>query len=130
MRAVAKRRDGFTHDVDVDGHTLVVDEPEASGGADLGPTPVRLIAAALASCTAITIETYADRKGWDVGDLTIEVEMDGQASKGTAAFRVKLDLPEGLEPDQVDRITRIAGKCPVHKLLAGSTPVVIEQESS
>ena len=42
MRVVARRRDGYTHDVEIEGgHTLVVDEPAASGGDDLGPSPTR-----------------------------------------------------------------------------------------
>ena len=76
VRATARRRQGYTHDVEVSGHRLVIDEPEASGGANEGPSPTRIVAAALAACTAITTEMYADRKGWDVGELEVDVEME------------------------------------------------------
>ncbi len=68
MKVVARRREGFAHDVEIEGgHTLRVDEPTAAGGTDTGPSPTRLVAAGLAGCTAITMEMYAERKGWDVG---------------------------------------------------------------
>ena len=64
VRATARRRQGFTHDVEIQGgHRLVIDEPEDAGGGNEGPSPTRTVAAALAACTAITTEMYADRKG-------------------------------------------------------------------
>ena len=69
---------GYTHEVEIEGgHTLVVDEPRRRAAAPTtGPRPTRLLAASLAACTAITIEMYADRKEWDLGDVEVEVEID------------------------------------------------------
>ena len=72
MRAVARKREGFTHDVKTGRHTLTADEPESQGGQDLGPSPQELLAAALASCTAVTMELYAERKGWNVDGLEVD----------------------------------------------------------
>ncbi len=126
MAVIAKRRNGYTHDVDIDGrHALVADEPPEKGGNDEGPSPTRILAAALASCTAITAEMYADRKGWDVGQLRVEVEttFDGPVP---VHFEVTLHC-EGAELDdeQRERLRVIAGKCPVHKALASETAVTI-----
>jgi putative redox protein len=126
-RAVATRRRGFTHDMKVRGFELVADEPEDNGGADEGPRPTEYLAAALASCTAITIEMYADRKGWELGDLEVVAEYTPRAGKETPEhIDVILKLPGGLTEDQTQRIHRIAGKCPVHRALAGETDVSIE----
>ena len=77
MKVVARRREGFAHDVEIEGgHTIVVDEPAAPGGTDTGPSPTRLLAASLAGCTAVTIEMYAERKGWDVGQVEVDVDVD------------------------------------------------------
>jgi len=125
VRVVARRREGFAHDVEIEGgHSLVADEPEGAGGTDLGPSPTRLLAASLASCTAITVEMYADRKGWDVGDLEVEVETSYEGPVPTQ-FDVTLKLKGDLDPAQIERLLVIAGKCPVHKALAGETTVNI-----
>ena len=126
VTATARRRSGYTHDVEVDGHTVVIDEPEASGGANQGPSPTRLLAASLAACTAITMEMYADRKGWDVGGIEVEVEMEYGEASAPRAFAVILRLPSGLSEEQVERLKVIAGKCPVHRVLARETEVSIE----
>ena len=67
VKVSARRRKGYAHTVTFEHHTLIVDEPVEKGGADTGPRPTALLAMSLASCTAITIEMYANRKEWDVG---------------------------------------------------------------
>src|SRR6266498_2434301 len=72
VKVTVRRRRGFTHDIEIQGgHRLVIDEPEVAGGANEGPSPTRTVAAALAACTAITIEMYAARKDWHVGDVQV-----------------------------------------------------------
>lgn len=126
VRVTARRRQGFTHDVEIQGgHRLVIDEPEEAGGGDEGPSPIRTVAAALAACTAITTEMYADRKGWDLGDVEVEVQMEvGEASR-PRSFEVTLRVPAELEDDQIERLRIIAGKCPVHRLIAHEDEVSI-----
>jgi putative redox protein len=125
-KAVARRREGYTHDVEVDGHTLVADEPEEAGGADAGPSPTRLLASALASCTAITLEMYADRKGWDLGAIEVEVEMEYGQPSVPKTFLVTLKLPKGLSEEQQQRLGVIAGRCPVHRVLSRDVEVEVE----
>jgi putative redox protein len=125
-QAIARRREGYTHDVEVDGHTVVSDEPESAGGADQGPSPTRLLAASLAACTATTVEMYADRKGWDLGRLEVVVDMEYDRPPIPSSFLVTLKLPAQLSEEQRERIQVIAGKCPVHRALAGDVEVSIE----
>jgi putative redox protein len=124
-RAVARRIEGFAHDVEIDGeHAFRVDEPADAGGTDTGPRPTRVLAASLAACTAITVEMYADRKGWDVGELEVcvDVAYDGAVP---SEFTVTMKPPDGLDDDQLERLRVIAGKCPVHRVLASETRVTI-----
>jgi putative redox protein len=125
-RAVARRREGYTHDVEVDGHTLIADEPEEAGGSDLGPSPTRMLAASLASCTAVTMEMYAERKGWDVGDVEVVVDMEFGRPSVPRSFLVTLKLPKELTEEQQQRLAVIAGKCPVHQVLSREAEVEIE----
>jgi putative redox protein len=125
VKVLAKRREGYTHDVEIEGgHSLVIDEPVADGGANAGPSPTRTLAAALAACTAITAEMYAGRKGWELGELEVEVEIayDGAAP---TAFDVTLRCPGELDEEQMQRLLKIAAKCPVHRLLSHETTVTV-----
>lgn len=127
MRIVARRVEGFAHDVDVDGHTVRVDEPPEAGGEGTGPRPTTMLGASLAGCIAITVEMYAQRKGWDVGSVEVDVEMLYEGPVPTR-FEVGLRLPGHLDAEQKRRLLVIATKCPVHKVLAGEAQVnVVER---
>lgn len=126
--AVARRRSGFTHDVEVEGgHTVVFDEPADAGGDNAGPGPTDMLAASLAACTAITMEMYADRKEWPLDDVEVEVDMEKGSGETPRSFTVTLRLPKELSSDQVDRLRVIAGKCPVHRALTDESDVEITE---
>ncbi len=125
VTVVARRGQGYAHEVEIEGgHTLVIDEPLESGGTDQGPSPTRVLAASLAACTAITLEMYADRKQWAVGDVEVEVGMEFSGVVPTE-FTVTLRLPKELSDEQQERIRVIAGKCPVHRALEAEGGVEI-----
>jgi putative redox protein len=126
VKVTAQRRAGFTHDIEIEGgHSMVIDEPEKDGGADEGPSPARTLAAALASCSAITIEMYADRKGWDLGDVRVDVEMEFADHSVPRSFDVNIRVAGDLNDEQVERLRVIAGKCPVHRVLTGDRKVTV-----
>jgi putative redox protein len=120
MKATA-RRDGarLRHTVYVRDHQLVVDELPDSGGDDAGPDPLELLAVSLASCTAITVEMYAARKGWDVGHIEVDAEYSPAERGCPTKFQLVMRLPDDLPEDQVEKLQVIAAKCPVHRALEG-----------
>jgi len=122
VKASARRRKGYAHTVTFEHHTLIADEPEESGGADTGPRPTALLAMSLAACTAITVEMYADRKEWEVGEIEVEVDYRIEP-KGTTRFDVAVKVPAGLSDEQVERLEAIACKCPVHRVLTGDVEI-------
>jgi putative redox protein len=121
MKATARRRPTgtFQHDVRIRDHLTAADEPVESGGDDTAPNPQELLAASLASCTAITLEMYAERKGWDVGPLEVECEYSPAERGCPTRFELIVRMPDGLSEDQVQRLMQIAAKCPVHRTLDG-----------
>jgi putative redox protein len=100
-------------------HRLTADEPIKHGGDDSGPSPQELLAASLASCTAITMEMYADRKGWDIGEVVVDVDYEPAQRGSPTRFVMNVQLPKELPEDQRDRLMQIAAKCPVHRALEG-----------
>lgn len=120
MKATARRNGSqFKHVVTVRDHSLSIDEPREAGGDDEGPEPQELLAASLASCTAVTMEMYAQRKGWDVGDVEVECEYTPAERGCPTRFDLILRLPTRLSDEQVERLRVIAAKCPVHRTLDG-----------
>jgi putative redox protein len=119
MRATARQREKFAHDVTVGAHTITADEPVASGGDDSGPSPQELLAASLASCTAITMEMYAKRKGWDMSGLLVDCRYTPAERGCPTRFEVVMKMPAHLEEEQIERLRVIAAKCPVHRTLEG-----------
>ena len=128
MRRASARREGdaFRHHVSVRGHDVIVDEPEDSGGEDAGPDPQEMLAVSLASCTAITIEMYAKRKGWNIGEIAVDVDYEPAQRGSPTKFHMTTTLPKELPEDQRDRLMQIAAKCPVHRTLEGE--VMFEED--
>jgi putative redox protein len=118
---VTVRRDGtgFRHSVQMRDHDLTVDEPVSAGGQDAGPSPQEMLAVSLATCTAITMEMYAVRKGWDIGHVEVDVEYTPAERGCPTKFELVLRLPDDTPEEQVERLRVIAAKCPVHRTLDG-----------
>jgi putative redox protein len=119
MKAVARRDGKFRHTIDIRQHHMTADEPAETGGDDSAPSPQELLAASLASCTAITMEMYAQRKGWELGHVEVEVEYTPAERGCPTKFELVLRLPADATEEQVDRLKVIAAKCPVHRTLDG-----------
>lgn len=115
-------------------HELVADEPEAVGGTDSGPTPYEILMTAVGSCTAMTIRSYAGRKGWDVGDITVHLrhvrshqvdcESCDTARVGIDAIERKIEFGGSVTEEQRSRILAIADRCPVKQTLESGIKIV------
>jgi putative redox protein len=120
MKATSRRVDGrLEQNVKVRDHRLTADEPKDHGGEDSGPSPQELLAASLASCTAITMEMYAQRKGWDVGEIAVNVNYEPAQRGSPTRFKMQIEFPKELPEEQRERLMQIGAKCPVHRALEG-----------
>ena len=130
---VARRIEGLAHEIDLgENREIVVDEPAADGGTDTGPRPSQLLASSLAGCTAITIELYAKRKGWELEGLEVAVDMSSEGENlpphaVPTHFAVEVALPAGLDDEQRRKLLVIAEKCPVHKLLEHGAEITVTE---
>jgi putative redox protein len=121
MKRAIARSNGVSlkHDIEVRQHHVVADEPEETGGKDSGPSPQELLAASLASCSAITMEMYAKRKGWEIGEVTVDVTYEPSQRGSPTRFEMIVRLPKELPEDQREKLMQIVAKCPVHRTLEG-----------
>jgi putative redox protein len=97
---------------------LLMDEPESLGGNDLGPDPFSAFLASLASCTLSTLRIYIDRKGWDIPEINISLNLaqETNATLETIISRT-ITFPTNISEEQKERLLLIAEKCPISKLL-------------
>ncbi|HEY8933626.1 MAG TPA: OsmC family protein [Cyclobacteriaceae bacterium] len=105
-------------------HTLYADEPFDNGGKDLGPGPGDFLRMSLASCTAITLRMYANRKNFDVQKIQVKVSTEDVSGK--TIFHREISIKGNLDEQQHKRMLQIAKACPVHKVLIN--PIEIETD--
>ncbi len=115
-------RDKYKTEIISGNHHLLADERVESAGQDLGPEPPEFLKIALASCTAITLRMYADRKNIPLEKVKVEVESVKEEWK--TVFKRSVYLEGDLSAEQRTRLLEIANACPVHKTL--TTPIEIE----
>jgi putative redox protein len=103
-------------EVVIDGrHRLVTDEPERVGGEGSGPAPHELLPAALAACISTTLVMYARTKGWELGEVEVDVDYDHRATP--RRFDVAIELGGPLSDGQLERLERVARSCPLRRSL-------------
>lgn len=104
-------------------HEIVSGVAQSIGGDNEGLSPHHLLEAALAACTIITVQMYANRKGWKLEKTDVVVEITSEGKDGTTLSRT-IKFTGDLSGEERERLMDIANKCPIHKLLSG--PVTIE----
>lgn len=123
MRSVTVRtgQGKFQQQIKIGPHELVGDEPVSVGGDDGGPDPHELVLAGLGTCTSMTVKMYADRKGWPLA--AVEVEIGAVKQEGAWVVQRAIRLEGELTEEQRARLLEIAEKCPVHKMLTGEVRI-------
>ena len=117
-------REHFATAIETHGHALTADEPAARGGTNAGPSPTDLLLSALASCTAITLRMYADRKGWPLSSLRVEIALHRTAD--TSYIQRILHLEGTLDNEQRARFADIAERTPVTLLVRNAQDIRTE----
>lgn len=107
-------------------NTLITDEPVSLGGKNKGFNPLEVLASSLASCTAATLKMYIDRKGWEIMNIEVEVNVTNDASEKKCLFTRKIHFNGNLDQSQIMRLQKIAESCPIHKLLTHEIEIQTE----
>jgi uncharacterized OsmC-like protein/pimeloyl-ACP methyl ester carboxylesterase len=133
IRATGEGR--FQQVVEVGRHRLIADEPESYGGLGSGPSPYDLLSAALGTCTSMTLQLYAEHKGWQLPSFTVEVHhakvhaedcadcIEGGSGK-IDRFDRRITFSTAPGEEVKAKAIEIAGKCPVHRTLEARSVIV------
>ncbi|MDR3429563.1 OsmC family protein [Silvimonas sp.] len=102
----------------------VADISPAAGGNGKAPDPHDLLDSALGACTVLTLQMYAQRRGYALADIAVSVtrhEEDG-------VYRLQRQITLGGNLDDAARadLLRVAEKCPIHKALSGRFEIATE----
>ncbi|MFC4686680.1 OsmC family protein [Epilithonimonas pallida] len=104
---------------------IITDEPIDKGGGNKGFNPFEILATSLASCTAATLRMYIDRKGWEIPQINVEVELENYPQTKTAQFCRVIDFGITEISEEIkDKLFKIADACPVHKILTNDIEVL------
>jgi putative redox protein len=121
VSAVIRKNDQYKTELITDTHTVLADEPLDNGGQDTAPSPGDFMRMSLASCTAITLRMYANRKGYDIDRIEVKVHTENVGEKTVFHREVIID---GVNDEAIrKRLLQIANMCPVHKML--TSPIEI-----
>jgi len=130
---IVRSQEGLRQEITAGRHRLTADEPVAGGGQDAGPDPYALFLSALGACTSMTLRLYAQRKGWALEEVTVELShakvhardcADCEDATGIVdRIARRIRLRGRLDATQVARLAEIARRCPVHKTLVAGVRV-------
>ena len=125
--------DKFTTHIKMDDHMITADEPASVGGNDFGPSPYELLLAGLGACTSMTMKMYADRKGWEIDNITVHLShekrhaddySDSENPTGQIDHIEKsIEIEGNIDEKQRQRLLNISKKCPVHRTLLGDIKI-------
>lgn len=126
----AHSRENYQVDIEAGQHHWRSDEPVESGGDDSGPSPYQMLLGSLAACKIITVNMYAERKGWPLTGVRAnlsrrkvsgtEIGATGSGSGGPIdLIEVEILFEGDLDADQHKRLLEISERCPVHWSLTG-----------
>lgn len=113
-------------------HAATVDATAALKGGDTAMTPHEAFWGGLAACTGMTIAMYANRKGWNLTKVHIEIaddQVDDPDTKpGDTPVKIlrlteTITLEGNLTDAQVSELEGVAKKCPVYKEYMGKKVV-------
>lgn len=118
---VASAGGPFAQTVTIRHHAVLADETVDLGGEDRGPSPTELLLAAVGSCVAMTVKMYAGRKGWELGD--VQVDVSARDEQGVYVIERRLAYGAPLSDEQRARLAEIAGRCPVSRRITGTVEI-------
>lgn len=106
---------------------LVTDEPETSGGTNLGPTPFEMTLAALIGCEGVMIHGVASVMEFEYEGVEFEAagQFDLRGPRGVPGVRpffewveLSVTLFTDEPPDRVERLAKnVEHRCPVMNLM-------------
>ncbi len=115
---VVKHEGGFSSSINVRGHKILADVPEAMGGKDQGPTPVDLLAGSLGTCIAFYVARWCEQTGAPYEGFEVDLSyVHDREAHCVPEMTVNVRMPKGFPKERRDALLRVATSCTVHNTL-------------
>lgn len=112
----------YAQDITVRGHHLRADEAVSTGGEDTGPSPYDFLLAGLGACTAITLRMLSEKKGWELGEIDVDLVLFKDESRADRIER-RVKFSVQLSPDQLAKIAEVCERTPVTLTIKQGAPI-------
>jgi putative redox protein len=112
---VAESAAGYAQKIRAGRHEWTADESKDQGGTNSGPNPYSLLLGALGACTSITLRMYAQRKGWELGEVRVDLSLFKEGEADRIERQITFSAP--LSEEQLARLAEVAAKTPVTKTI-------------
>jgi putative redox protein len=112
---VAESAAGYAQKIRAGRHEWTADESKDRGGTNSGPNPYSLLLGALGACTSITLRMYAERKGWELGEVRVDLNLFKEGEAVRIERQISFSAP--LSEEQLARLAEVAEKTPVTKTI-------------
>lgn len=134
LRSAAQGVSHSRSDVRVRDLSFTIDEPQARGGTNLGPTPTDTALAALAGCTNVIGNKCAQALGIDIGHLSIDIACEFDRRGVTLVEEIDVPFVKIVQtvtsdgPANEQELQKVADEtarfCPLSKLFEGAGTVL------
>jgi len=116
-------RDGKRVDAEVDGFTIVTDQPVSNGGGGAAPDPFTLFLASIGTCAGFYVSAYCRARGIPTEGVSLRQRVDKDAAGRLDHIALELSLPQDFPAAHRDGLLRAASACKVKKVLAAPLSV-------
>lgn len=116
----------YKTELKINQHILIADELPEAGGKDEGPAPGDYLCMALASCKAITLRMYAQRKNWKADVIKVKASLvkGSDMESGNNTFFCEIEINGDINDEQKKRMLEIAKACPIDRSLRKPSDIV------
>jgi len=107
------------------GHEMDMDRPIEDGGNNTSATPIEYLLAAIGGCVSMTLRVFASQKGWDLGEITVNViQKNKLTSNGLSTSLIEeISFEKEITKEQEEKLLEMAGKCSVAHLVKKETNI-------
>ena len=130
-KILGKLRGNMGFEMELDGHSLIVDASEEIGGNNLGPRPKQLLLAGLIGCTGIDVMSMLKKMRVELDDCSIEVRADNTTEHPKVYENIHLVYKfkgKNLAKNNIEKAVALSQDkyCGVSAMLKKATPITYE----